>query len=97
MASGFDRTTLGTTGITVSRLGLSATYRPGKRALYTALDQGLNYFFLYGFDTQMIGVLRDIPRADRDTCAIATGAYNLLWFTQGIRRTQFALLPQRSA
>jgi len=84
---GFDQTTLGNTGITVSRLGLSATYRPGKSAIYSALDAGLNYFFFYGFDTQMISVLRDITKGKRDTYTVATGAYNLLWFTPDIHRT----------
>jgi aryl-alcohol dehydrogenase-like predicted oxidoreductase len=87
LASEFTHTALGNTGITVSRLGLSATYRPGKDAIYRALDEGINYFFCYGFDTQMIGVLRDIPRQKRDACTIATGAYNLIWFTPNLRRT----------
>jgi aryl-alcohol dehydrogenase-like predicted oxidoreductase len=87
LGSEFDQTTLGNTGITVSRLGLSATYRPGKSAIYRALDAGVNYFFCYGFDTQMIGVLRDMTKEKRDTYTIATGAYNLLWFTPNISRT----------
>lgn len=87
MGSEFDQTTLGNTGISVSRLGLSATYRPGKSAIYRALDAGVNYFFCYGFDTQMIGVLRDITKNKREAYTIATGAYNLLWFTPSIRRT----------
>jgi aryl-alcohol dehydrogenase-like predicted oxidoreductase len=85
--SEFYQSTLGNTGITVSRLGLSATYRPGKGAIYRALDAGVNYFFCYGFDTQMIGVLRDITKEKRDAYTVATGAYNLLWFTPNIRRT----------
>ena len=43
-------TVLGKTGITVSRLGLSASYRPGKQTIYKALNEGVNYFFGYGFD-----------------------------------------------
>lgn len=83
----FTHTTLGSTGITVNRLGLSATYRPGKSAIYKALDEGLNYFFCYGFDTQMISVLRDILKNNREDYTVATGAYNLLWATPNLRRT----------
>jgi len=83
----FTHTTLGNTGITVHRLGLSATYRPGKRTIYRALDEGLNYFFCYGFDTQMTSVLRDVMKYKRDNYTVATGAYNLLWGHLNLRRT----------
>jgi aryl-alcohol dehydrogenase-like predicted oxidoreductase len=78
---------LGNTGITVSRLGLSATYRPGKHAIYRALDAGVNYFFCYGFDTQMICVLRELLKQNREHYIVATGAYNLLWATPNLSRT----------
>jgi len=83
----FTHTKLGSTGIAVNRLGLSASYRPGKRAIYKALDGGLNYFFCYGFDTQMIGVLRDLLKGNRENYTVATGAYNLLWGSPNLRRT----------
>jgi len=83
----FTHTTLGSTGIAVNRLGLSATYRPGKRAIYKALDEGFNYFFCYGFDTQMIRVLRDVLKGNRENYTVATGAYNLLWGSPSLRRT----------
>jgi aryl-alcohol dehydrogenase-like predicted oxidoreductase len=83
----FHQTTLGNTGIIVSRLGLSATYRPGKRAIYRALDAGVNYFFCYGFDTQMIRVLREILKQNREPYVVATGAYNLPLATPNLRRT----------
>ena len=83
----FLHTTLGRTGMPVHRLGLSASYWPGKRAIYRALDEGLNYFFHYGFDFQMIKVLRDVLKGNREKCVVATGAYNYIWWRQDIRRT----------
>jgi aryl-alcohol dehydrogenase-like predicted oxidoreductase len=71
----------------VHRLGLSATYRPGKRTIYKALDDGLNYFFFFGFETQMTSVLRDVLRHKRQNYVVATGAYNLLWGHPNLRRT----------
>jgi aryl-alcohol dehydrogenase-like predicted oxidoreductase len=87
MEDAFARAVLGKLGTPVCRLGLSATYRPGKATLYRALDEGINYFFHYGFDTQMIAVLRDVLRRNRDQYVAATGAYNLIWTRQNIRRT----------
>ncbi|MBM4160232.1 MAG: hypothetical protein FJ217_03940, partial [Ignavibacteria bacterium] len=63
MSSNFTHTVLGRTGIRVHRLGLSATYRPGKRAIYRAIDEGANFFFAFGVDTQMRSVLRDVFRS----------------------------------
>jgi aryl-alcohol dehydrogenase-like predicted oxidoreductase len=83
----FLHTTLGRTGLKVHRLGLSATYRPGKKTIYRALDEGINYFFHFGIDTQMIRVLRDILRRHRDKYVVATGAYNLILGHPNLRRT----------
>jgi aryl-alcohol dehydrogenase-like predicted oxidoreductase len=60
MPHNFLETTLGDTGLNVHRLGLSASYWPGKKTIYKAIDKGVNYFFGYGFDYQMISVLRDV-------------------------------------
>jgi aryl-alcohol dehydrogenase-like predicted oxidoreductase len=79
--------TLGCTGPAVHRLGISATYRPGKDVIYKAIDEGLNYFFCYGFDTHMTGVLRDVFRRNREKYVVATGAYNLLVGHFNLRRT----------
>ena len=87
MADDFARTTLGKTGIPVHRLGLSASYRPGKQAIYRALDEGLNFFFCFGFDTQMVSVLRDVLKRQRENYVVATGAYNYIWWHQNPRRT----------
>lgn len=87
VAPDFLRTTLGNTGLTVFRLGLSATYRPGERCIRRAIDEGVNYFFCYGFDSQMVRVLRQLPVRIREQLVIATGAYNLIWTHQNLRKT----------
>ena len=81
------RTSLGKTGIEVSRLGLSASYRPGKKTIYKALDEGVNYFFGYGFDGQMTSAMRDVFTTKRKEIVLATGAYNLIWMYPNLRRT----------
>ena len=87
MNTDFLHTTLGTTGLKVFRLGLSASYRPGKKTIYKALDEGINFFFCYGFDSQMIQVLREAIKSRREDIVIATGAYNLMWGHLNLRRT----------
>lgn len=87
MQPDFLRTTLGNTGIAVHRLGLSATYRPGKPVIHKAIDHGLNYFFFFGIDTQMTAVLADVLPGRRDAFVLATGAYNYIWARQNLRRT----------
>lgn len=83
----FLHTTLGKTGIQAHRLGLSATYWPGKKTIYRAIDEGLNYYFCFGIDKQMLSVLRDISKTNREKLVIATGAYNLLFGHPNLRRT----------
>jgi aryl-alcohol dehydrogenase-like predicted oxidoreductase len=74
------RTTLGTTGRPVFQLGLAATYRPGDRTVRRALDEGVNYLFAFGIDTQMNRVIRGMTADQRDKVVIATGGYNwLVW------------------
>ena len=87
MTEDFTHTVLGGTGLKVHRLGLSASYRPGKDTVQKAYDIGMNYFFAYGFDTQMTHQLSDIARTRRDKIIIATGAYNMILFRQNIRKT----------
>jgi aryl-alcohol dehydrogenase-like predicted oxidoreductase len=90
----FTHTTLGRTGLHVHRLGLSASHWPGKRAVHWALDRGVNYFFLYGFDLQMARVMRDLPKSERARCVIATGAYNYIFSRQNLERTLHKRLRQ---
>jgi len=77
----------GKTGINVTPLGLSATYMPGKKAIYLARNEGINLFFAFGLDFQMIHVLRDIMKSERDNIVLATGAYNYIWSAQNVLKT----------
>jgi aryl-alcohol dehydrogenase-like predicted oxidoreductase len=83
----FQHTTLGRTGWPVCRIGLSASYRPGHHAIQTAIDRGVNFFFAYGFDTQMIRVLREQFRARRRELIIATGGYNWILWRSNLRKS----------
>ena len=84
----FWRGPLGKFGTPVSRVGLSATYRPGRETVWKALEQGLNYFLYFGFDNHMTGVLREAVRGGRrDQLVLATGAYNCIVWHQPLRRT----------
>ncbi len=87
MTTDFTHTTLGGTGIPVHRLGLSASYYPGKKAIHAALDRGINFFFGFGIDFQMTAALSEIFKTRRSECVLATGAYNLLWGYPNLRRT----------
>jgi aryl-alcohol dehydrogenase-like predicted oxidoreductase len=87
MERSFTHATLGRTGIPVHRLGLSASYLPGRKTIDRAVDAGLNYFFCYGFDFQMVRALREILKKDRERYVVATGPYNLIWGHTDVRRT----------
>jgi len=87
MLNNFSRTTFGSTGTEISRLGISGTYRPGKKAIHKAVDEGVNFFFCYGFDGQMISTLREVIKSGREKYVIATGAYNLILGHPNLRRT----------
>jgi len=83
----FTHTVLGRTGLPVHRLGLSATYWPGKGAIRQAVDEGVNFFFAFGIDAQMIAVMREVLKSLRDRYVLATGAYNLIIGYPNLRRT----------
>ncbi len=87
MQNDFAHTILGNTGLKVHRLGLSASYYPGKKAIYKSIDAGINLFFGFGFDVQMTSVMRDVLRHDRSRYVIASGAYNLVWGYPNLRRS----------
>jgi aryl-alcohol dehydrogenase-like predicted oxidoreductase len=82
-----EQTTLGSTGMKVSRLGLSASYRPGIKAIHTAIDEGVNFFFGFGIDTHLVKGLRTAFSRDRERFVLATGAYNLIIGYPNLRRT----------
>ena len=71
----------------VCRIGLSATCRPGRAVIHKAIDEGINYFFFYGFDTHMTSVLRELGSSRREQFVFATGAYNLYVGHFNMRRT----------
>ncbi len=83
----FTHMTLGKGGIDVCRLGLSGTYHPGKETIYRPVDQGLNYFFCYGFDHQVIRTLQDLFQTPRQELVVAMSAYNLIWDQTDLRKT----------
>ncbi|MBU1985031.1 aldo/keto reductase [bacterium] len=83
----FTTTLFGSTGISVGRLGMSGTYRPGRDTFHYALDHGVNLFFAYGFDGQTVRTLRDVFGDRRKEVVLATGAYNLLRGYPNLRRT----------
>lgn len=93
-ADDFQFAALGRTGIRAFRLGLSASYLPGQRTIERALDEGVDYFFCYGFDLQMIRVLRRLPADRRDRITIATGAYNWIVWRQDLLKTLEKRLSQ---
>jgi len=86
MSSALRLRPLGSTGISVTPLGLSASYWPGKKAVYTAVEEGVNLLFAYGFDVQMVRALRELLPSHRDKIVLVTGAYNYLWRAQDIRK-----------
>lgn len=83
----FGTARLGKLATPVCRLGLSGSYWPGRRTVFRAVDEGINYFFHYGFDLQMIRALREVLPGRRENFVIATGAYNYIWGHQSLRRT----------
>ena len=86
MSSAFQRRSFGSTGISVTPLGLSASYFPGRKSVHAAAEEGVNLFFAYSFDVQMIPALRELMRSRRDEFALVTGAYNYVWWAQDVRK-----------
>jgi aryl-alcohol dehydrogenase-like predicted oxidoreductase len=78
----------------VFRLGLSASYFPGKKAIHKAFDEGVNFFFGYGFDYQMKAVLKELFKTHREELHIATGAYNYIYGYTNIRKSLEKRLKQ---
>lgn len=87
MDEDFLRASLPRLGTRACRIGLSATYRPGRETVRRALDEGLNYFQFFGFDTHMTSVLPAAIAGRREQYVLATGAYNLILGHQNLKRT----------
>lgn len=94
MVRDFEHAVLGRTGRSVHRLGFSASYWPGRSALTRALDAGVNYFFGFGLDRQLVTFYRDLPSSDRQRLVLGTGAYNYIWTRQNLLRTLETRLRQ---
>jgi len=78
---------LGRTGLKVCRLGFAGTYRPGKEAIHRALDAGVNYFFFFGIDTQLIKALREAMRGRREEFVLASGGTHYWVGSQDLRKS----------
>ena len=87
MADDFKYAILGRTGLKVFRLGLAATYRPGEKAVRRAVDAGVNYFFFFAIDGQMIRVLREAIRGHREKFVLASGGGNLVIASQNLQKS----------
>lgn len=83
----FLHTTFGKTGLPVFRLGLSASYRPGIDTVYHAFDEGVNLFFGYGFDGQLVKGITELFKQRREQIILVTGAYNLIYGHPNLRRS----------
>lgn len=71
-------TTLGSTGLTVGRLGLAASYGAPARAFEEAFDQGCNYFYLGGGrrKARMKQAVKNlVEQGHRDKMVIAVQTY----------------------
>jgi len=83
----FLHTSFGKTGWPVFRLGLSASYRPTAETVFKAFDEGVNLFFGYGFDGQMVKGLKELFKQHRSEIILVTGAYNLVYGHPDLRRS----------
>jgi predicted aldo/keto reductase-like oxidoreductase len=81
----FLKAYLGARAVPVFRLGLSASYRPGVWAIRRAMDEGINYLFCFGFDTQMTRVIRHMSARERDRVVVATGGCNWIVARSSLR------------
>jgi aryl-alcohol dehydrogenase-like predicted oxidoreductase len=78
---------LGPSNQQVFRLGLSASYFPGTRAVRAAIDEGVNYFFGYAVDTQLTRVVRSLNADQREKLTLATGGYNWIWWHPPLKKS----------
>lgn len=83
----FTETYLGRLKRKVFRLGLAASYRPGREVIHRAMDAGVQVFFAYGFDSQMIRALCEISPSRRQQVVLVTGAYQMFGWHPNLRRT----------
>ncbi|HUI66119.1 MAG TPA: aldo/keto reductase [Bacteroidota bacterium] len=94
MQPDFTHTTLGKTGLSVHRLGFAASYRPGEDTVRHAAERGMNLFFGYGMDKQLVRGLRPLLQSQRERYIVATGAYNYMLGHTNLRRSLETRLRQ---
>ncbi len=87
MPEDFKHAILGRTGLKVFRLGVAGSYRPGEKAIRQAIDAGVNYFFFFAIDGQMIRTLREAIRGRREKFVLASGGGNLVIASQNLRKS----------
>jgi aryl-alcohol dehydrogenase-like predicted oxidoreductase len=76
--SGFPaRTTLGRSGLRVSKLGLGASFKAPTASYLEAFERGVNYFYWGSINRSMMGdAIRDIARHKRDEICVVLQSYS---------------------
>jgi len=68
---GFERVTLGRTGLSVSRLGIASSYGTNEAMVEEAVDRGVNYLYWGALRTKRMGRgIRNVVRRKRDDLVI---------------------------
>jgi len=77
MAAFPKRTTLGATGLRVSKLGLGSSFGAPTRAYHEAFERGVNYFYWGSIRRGLMGsAIREIAREKRDEMVIVVQSYS---------------------
>jgi len=70
---GFDRVTLGRTGLSVSPIGIASSYGTNEAMVEEAVDRGVNYLYWGALRTKKMGRgIRNIVRRKRDDLVIVS-------------------------
>ena len=76
MAAFSQRTTLGRTGLQVSKLGLGSSFKAPTSAYLEAFDRGVNYFYWGSIRRSLMGnAIREIARDRRDQLVLMLQSY----------------------
>ena len=72
---GFDRVTLGRTGLSVTRLGVAASYGTDEAMVEEAVERGVNYLWWGALRTKkMAAGIRAVARKGRDDLVVVVHA-----------------------
>ncbi len=81
MASLWDKTPLGDTGLRVSRIGLGSSYGIGAREVEAAYERGINYLYWGSIQRPDFGkAIRRLAARDRERLAIVIQTYTRVGF-----------------